>query len=210
MSEKNTLDKKRLITTIALIAVILGVILYIIFYSIDQKNYETDELVDFIEYYTSETVLPRNIGEMYAYNGVNEYNDVFISMNVFTDYISSLQDKFNDVKDAEELKKFFSENQNEIKSKTSISNEDDFISLINYINEYNVNKDEFKYAEILSNSSYEARNYYWVKIDLYYGDENPIRFNVGLATKANNKVIVKYEFEDYIKDENIISENIVK
>ena len=205
MNKKNKKNAK--VTVILFIAIIL-VVLYLMYILIDRNNYDTTEHEDFIKYYVAETVLPRNISELYAYQGVNETNDMFMSMNGFVNYISELQSKFKN-ENAEELKKFFSENDKVIKSKLSISNEKDFINLIKYINKYDVAKEKFSYAEIVPNSSFKRGNYYWVEVRFFYGDENPIVFNVGLATKANNKVIVKYEFDKFVDVEENNVQNVV-
>lgn len=203
-------NKKNIRVAVILFVAIILVVIYLMYMLIDRNNYDTTEHEDFIKYYTAETVLPRNISELYAYQGVNETNDMFMSMNSFVSYISELQNKFKN-ENAEELKKFFSENDKTIKSKLSISNEKEFINLINYINQYDVDKEKFSYAEIVPNSSFRKGNYYWVEVRFFYGDNNPIVFNVGLATKANNKVIVKYEFDKFVDvKENNLQNTVVE
>ena len=194
MAKKDDNMNKKLIIIILIIAIIasLG---YLITRIRDRnlKDYTTSE--DFSAYYAAETIRPRNLSELYGYKGQYELNDLYMGLRSFVNYVSRLKVKLIDVNEAEELKKFFSDNKDEIKAYTGITDADYFLKFVEYIKEKNV-EEEFKYAEVIASSSYSRFNYYWVEMNFYYGNaEKPVYFNVGLATKSSNKVVVKFTME---------------
>ena len=201
-------NKKLIILTLIIFVVIIGLILAIR----DRFIFDTTEQEDFAEYYAEETVRPRNLGELYGYSGANDLNDLYMSMNSFVSYIPKLKNKTEGMSD-EELKEFFITNETQITAYTGISDNSEFIEFIKYIREYKL-EEEFKYAEVVADSSYKKNNYYWAEIIFHYGEsDEKISFHIGLATKSNNKKIVKYSIksmddtqERYERNENYIQQ----
>lgn len=194
MAKNNDNMNKKLIIIVLVIAIV-ALVAFLITRMRDRNliDYSTSE--DFSNYYAAETIRPRNLGELYGYSGQLELNDLYMSMRSFVNYIGRLKIKLNDVNDAEELKKFFSDNKDEIKTYTSITEEEYFLQFVDYLKQNNVEED-FKYAEVIAGSSYLRFNYYWVEMNFYFGNaEKPVYFNVGLATKSTNKTPVKFTME---------------
>ena len=208
MANKLNLNKKYIIVGIIVLVIIIIAICYVR----DRIIFDDKESEDFSEYYAAETIRPRNLGELYGYNGSNELNDLYMSMKTFVSYIAKLKVKVEGI-EAEELKQFFSINETEVIAYTGISDEETFVEFVEYIRQYIV-EDEFKYAEVVSDSSYKKNNYYWVEMKFYYGDNNEeVKFHVGLAMKTNNKKLVKYSIksmdntqEIYERNQNLINE----
>lgn len=200
-------NKKLIIVTLIVFAIIIGLVLFIR----DRLIFDNTEQEDFSEYYAEETVRPRNLGELYGYSGSNDLNDLYISMNSFVSYIPKLKTKTEGMSD-EELKEFFITNEIQISAYIGISDEAEFIEFAKYIKEYKL-EEEFNYAEVVANSSYKKNNYYWAEILFHYGENREtISFHVGLATKPNNKKIVKYSIKsmDNTKELYESKENLIQ
>ena len=133
MTSKLNLNKKYIIVGIIVLAIIIIAICYVR----DRIIFDDKESKDFSEYYAAETIRPRNLGELYGYNGSNELNDLYMSMKTFVSYIAKLKVKVEGM-DAEELKQFFSTNETEVIAYTSISDEETFVEFVEYIRQYKV------------------------------------------------------------------------
>lgn len=194
MAKFNENTTKKFIIII-LVILIIAVIWYLYTRIADKNLKDFEEASEYSKYYAAETIRPRNLSELYGYSGQNELNDLYMATKSFVTYMARLKNDVKDITDAEELKKFFSDNETEIKAYTSIADADYFVTFVNYIKDKNV-EEEFKYAEVISGSAYLRFNYYWVEMNFYYGvAEEPVYFNVGLATKSNNKTKVKFTIE---------------
>ena len=201
-------NKKLVVVATVIILIIIALIVIVR----DKMIFDTTEAEEFSEYYAEETIRPRNLGELYGYNGANELNDLYMGMNSFVSYIAKLK-KNTEGMEAEELKQFFSTNQAQVLAYTGISKADDFVTLVEYIREYKV-EEEFKYAEVVANSSYKQNNYYWAEINFYYGESNQeVSFFAGLAMKSNNKTKVRFSTkstdtsqEEYERKQNLIQQ----
>ena len=201
-------NKKLVVIAVVIILIIIALIAIVR----DRIIFDTTEAEEFSEYYAKETIRPRNLGELYGYNGSNDLNDLYMGLNSFVSYIAKLK-KNTEGMEAEELKQFFSTNQAQVLAYTGISKVEDFVKLVEYIREYKV-EEEFNYTEVVADSSYKQNNYYWAEINFYYGDNNEkVSFFAGLAMKSNNKTKVKFSTEstdtsqeDYERKQNLIQQ----
>ena len=200
-------NKKLIVIILIVVAVVIGLVLFIR----DRIVFDRSEEEEFAEYYAEETVRPRNLGELYGYSGSNELNDLYMSMNSFVSYMPKLKNKTEGMSD-EELKEFFITNEIQVTAYTGISDEAEFIEFVKYIKDYKV-EEEFKYAEVVTDSSYKKNNYYWAEILFHYGEnDEKVSFHVGLATKPNNKKIVRYSIKsmDDTQDRFERNENLIQ
>ena len=185
------LKKQRIII---LMLCILIVILLISLMVLEKKKEEeeTPKIVsyeEFTEEYQKSVIYPRNMTEMVDFEGDNETSKLYESLRVFVDYISYLKENV----DSSKSKDFYEYKTDEIKQKLGITDESEFILLIEHISKNDVNAQEFKYAEIEPDTSYVEDRYFTFTVNLYYGEENnKVQFEVGFAEKINNRIPVKY------------------
>ena len=157
-----------------------------------EKRYQ-ENIKDFQEFskeYQEQTILPRNIYELYDYDGDYDRDYLYKNMKVFVDYLGYLKENINS-SNCEEL---FNSNSEEITEILGIDDLDVFKTFIKSIKNKNLNLDEFKYAEIEKGTSYRKNQYFHFVLYLYYGENNEIaKFNVSFSENENNKKSVIYE-----------------
>lgn len=153
---------------------------------VDEKYFEK-----FQSEYEENTVLPRNISELYNYNGEYDRDVLYKNMKQFVDYMDYLN--FN-VKEDDALE-FYKKNSSEILQILGIRYEEKFIEFFKQVKSKKLAKDEFKYAEVELNSSYNQSKYYYFNLNLYYGENLDVnKFKVGFARSKNNSFVVCYQF----------------
>ena len=191
---KNKLKKIILIFIIlCIVAIILLFILKNKFASdnkqlniVDEKYFEK-----FQSEYEENTVLPRNISELYNYNGEYDRDVLYKNMKQFVDYMDYLN--FNVKED--DASEFYKKNSSEILQILGIRYEEKFIEFFKQVKSKKLTKDKFKYAEVELNSSYNQSKYYYFNLNLYYGENLDVnKFKVGFARSKNNSFVVCYKF----------------
>lgn len=156
------------------------------------KN-ENQSYEEFIQQYTQETILPRNMLELYSYKGENDKDILYKSLRKFTEYISYLKKEIVE-ENEERQENYFESHRKEIMDTLGIERQDDFIEFLTYIKAKNVNVENFNYAEIETNSSDLNSKYFYFKVHFFYGEnlEN-VGFKVYFALQKSNRILVKYE-----------------
>ena len=153
---------------------------------VDKKYFEK-----FQSEYEENTVLPRNISELYNYNGEYDRDVLYKNMKQFVDYMDYLN--FNVKED--DASEFYKKNSSEILQILGIRYEEKFIEFFKQVKSKKLAKDEFKYAEVELNSSYNQSKYYYFNLNLYYGENLDVnKFKVGFARSKNNAFVVCYQF----------------
>ncbi len=153
---------------------------------VDKKYFEK-----FQSEYEENTVLPRNISELYNYNGEYDRDVLYKNMKQFVDYMDYLN--FNVKED--DASEFYKKNSSEILQILGIRYEEKFIEFFKQVKSKKLAKDEFKYAEVELNSSYNQSKYYYFNLNLYYGENLDVnKFKVGFARSKNNSFVVCYQF----------------
>lgn len=153
---------------------------------VDEKYFEK-----FQSEYEENTVLPRNISELYNYNGEYDRDVLYKNMKQFVDYMDYLN--FNVKED--DASEFYKKNSSEILQILGIRYEEKFIEFFKQVKSKKLAKDEFKYAEVELNSSYNQSKYYYFNLNLYYGENLDVnKFKVGFARSKNNSFVVCYQF----------------
>ena len=154
-----------------------------------KESKKTQTYEEFIEEYSNKVIYPRNIAEMYNYEGEISSNNIYESFRTFVDYLSYLNNNVDTVNSED----FYNEKAKEIKNKLGIEDKDDFITFIEYISDKNVDSNDFRYAEIESGSSYVEERYFKFILNLHYGEENVVSFLVSWAEKENKPIPIIYE-----------------
>ena len=187
---------KKIILSFIILSIVAIIILFILKNKFANDNKQLN-IVDkkyfekFQSEYEENTVLPRNISELYNYNGEYDRDVLYKNMKQFVDYMDYL--KFNVKED--DASEFYKKNSSEILQILGIRYEEKFIEFFKQVKSKNLAKDEFKYAEVELNSSYNQSKYYYFNLNLYYGENLDVnKFKVGFARSKNNSFVVCYQF----------------
>ncbi len=187
---------KKIILSFIILSIVAIIILFILKNKFDNDNKQLN-IVDkkyfekFQSEYEENTVLPRNISELYNYNGEYDRDVLYKNMKQFVDYMDYLN--FNVKED--DASEFYKKNSSEILQILGIRYEEKFIEFFKQVKSKKLAKDEFKYAEVELNSSYNQSKYYYFNLNLYYGENLDVnKFKVGFARSKNNSFVVCYQF----------------
>ncbi len=187
---------KNIILIFIVLSIVAIVILFILKNKFDNSNKQLS-IVDekyfekFQSEYEENTVLPRNISELYSYNGEYDRDVLYKNMKQFVDYMDYLN---LNVKE-DDASEFYKKNSSEILQILGIRYEEKFIEFFKQVKSKNLTKNEFKYAEVELNSSYNQSKYYYFNLNLYYGENLDVnKFKVGFARSKNNSFVVCYQF----------------
>lgn len=187
---------KKIILSFIILSIVAIIILFILKNKFDNDNKQLN-IVDkkyfekFQSEYEENTVLPRNISELYNYNGEYDRDVLYKNMKQFVDYMDYLN--FNVKED--DASEFYKKNSSEILQVLGIRYEEKFIEFFKQVKSKKLAKDEFKYAEVELNSSYNQSKYYYFNLNLYYGENLDVnKFKVGFARSKNNSFVVCYQF----------------
>ena len=126
----------------------------------DFKNFAKD--------YESQTILPRNISELYKYEGDYERSDFYKNIKLYTDYLSYLSESV----DSSNIESFYNQYSAEIEKVTGNVGLDEFADLINKLQGKNVNVSQLRYAEVEKQSTTTEDGYFRFVINVYYGEED--------------------------------------
>ena len=126
----------------------------------DFKNFAKD--------YESQTILPRNISELYKYEGDYERSDFYKNIKLYTDYLSYLSESV----DSSNIESFYNQYSEEIEKVTGNVGLDEFTDLINKLQGKNVNVSQLRYAEVEKQSTTTEDGYFRFVINVYYGEED--------------------------------------
>lgn len=126
----------------------------------DFKNFAKD--------YESQTILPRNISELYKYEGDYERSDFYKNIKLYTDYLSYLSESV----DSSNIESFYNQYSEEIEKVTGNVGLDEFADLINKLQGKNVNVSQLRYAEVEKQSTTTEDGYFRFVINVYYGEED--------------------------------------
>lgn len=126
----------------------------------DFKNFAKD--------YESQTILPRNISELYKYEGDYERSDFYKNIKLYTDYLSYLSESV----DSSNIESFYNQYSEEIEKVTGNIGLDEFADLINKLQGKNVNVSQLRYAEVEKQSTTTEDGYFRFVINVYYGEED--------------------------------------
>ena len=187
---------KKIILSFIILSIVAIIILFILKNKFANDNKQLN-IVDkkyfekFQSEYEENTVLPRNISELYNYNGEYDRDVLYKNMKQFVDYMDYLN--FNVKED--DASEFYKRNSSEILQILGIRYEEKFIEFFKQVKSKKLAKDEFKYAEVELNSSYNQSKYYYFNLNLYYGENlDANKFKVGFARSKNNSFVVCYQF----------------
>jgi hypothetical protein len=187
---------KKIILSFIILSIVAIIILFILKNKFANDNKQLN-IVDkkyfekFQSEYEENTVLPRNISELYNYNGEYDRDVLYKNMKQFVDYMDYLN--FNVKED--DASEFYKKNSSEILQILGIRYEEKFIEFFKQVKSKKLAKDEFKYAEVELNSSYNQSKYYYFNLNLYYGENLDVnKFKVGFARSKNNSFVVCYQF----------------
>lgn len=187
---------KKIILIFIILCIVAIILLFILKNKFDNDNKQLN-IVDekyfekFQSEYEENTVLPRNISELYNYNGEYDRDVLYKNMKQFVDYMDYLN--FNVKED--DASEFYKKNSSEILQILGIRYEEKFIEFFKQVKSKKLAKDEFKYAEVELNSSYNQSKYYYFNLNLYYGENLDVnKFKVGFARSKNNSFVVCYQF----------------
>lgn len=125
----------------------------------DFKNFAKD--------YESQTILPRNISELYKYEGDYERSDFYKNIKLYTDYLSYLSESV----DSSNIESFYNQYSEEIEKVTGNVGLDEFADLINKLQGKNVNVSQLRYAEVEKQSTTTEDGYFRFVINVYYGED---------------------------------------
>ena len=126
----------------------------------DFKNFAKD--------YESQTILPRNISELYKYEGDYERSDFYKNIKLYTDYLSYLSESV----DSSNIESFYNQYSEEIEKVTGNVGLDEFADLIKKLQGKNVNVSQLRYAEVEKQSTTTEDGYFRFVINVYYGEED--------------------------------------
>lgn len=126
----------------------------------DFKNFAKD--------YESQTILPRNISELYKYEGDYERSDFYKNIKLYTDYLSYLSESV----DSSNIESFYNQYSEEIEKVTGNVGLDEFADLITKLQGKNVNVSQLRYAEVEKQSTTTEDGYFRFVINVYYGEED--------------------------------------
>lgn len=187
---------KKIILSFIILSIVAIIILFILKNKFANDNKQLN-IVDkkyfekFQSEYEENTVLPRNISELYNYNGEYDRDVLYKNMKQFVNYMDYLN--FNVKED--DASEFYKKNSSEILQILGIRYEEKFIEFFKQVKSKKLAKDEFKYAEVELNSSYNQSKYYYFNLNLYYGENLDVnKFKVGFARSKNNSFVVCYQF----------------
>lgn len=187
---------KKIILSFIILSIVAIIILFILKNKFANDNKQLN-IVDkkyfekFQSEYEENTVLPRNISELYNYNGEYDRDVLYKNMKQFVDYMDYLN--FNVKED--DASEFYKKNSSEILQILGIRYEEKFIEFFKQVKSKKLAKNEFKYAEVELNSSYNQSKYYYFNLNLYYGENLDVnKFKVGFARSKNNSFVVCYQF----------------
>lgn len=183
MKKKRGINIKRVLLLFFIL--ILVIILLIVTLIVDKKRekekiYEenvvkTEEyensIADFKNFakdYESQTILPRNISELYKYEGDYERSDFYKNIKLYTDYLSYLSESV----DSSNIESFYNQYSEEIEKVTGNVGLDEFADLINKLQGKNVNVSQLRYAEVEKQSTTTEDGYFRFVINVYYGEED--------------------------------------
>ena len=157
--------------------------------TVKAEGYENSvkEFQEFEQKYLEEKILPRNISVLYSYEGKNSRQDVYKSLRTFTEYISYLQKEVNE----ESSEDYYKDHSKDVYNSTGISEEEDYLKLLNTLKEIDVNSSNLKYAEIGLNSMEKEEEYTSFKVNFYYGENLE---KLQLTLKWANSTSTKPEF----------------
>lgn len=195
------MKKKHSIIIIVLLIVCLLILLCLIYFLNKQykiKKYE-EKIAEFQEFrkeYESETILARNPTVIFGYDGEYDRDYLYKDMKRFSDYMYYLKENIKNKDTAE----FFNEHQREITEYVGITTQDEFVEFIQNLQNSDIKKENFQYAEFIPKSVKKSRNYFSFKINFYYGNSSDnakaTTFKVEFANYKDLKVDVKYKFEE--------------
>lgn len=183
MKKKRGINIKRVLLLFFIL--ILVIILLVVILIVDKKRekekvYEenvvkTEEyensIADFKNFakdYESQTILPRNISELYKYEGDYERSDFYKNIKLYTDYLSYLSESV----DSSNIESFYNQYSEEIEKVTGNVGLDEFADLINKLQGKNVNVSQLRYAEVEKQSTTTEDGYFRFVINVYYGEED--------------------------------------
>ena len=126
----------------------------------DFKNFAKD--------YERQTILTRNISELYKYEGDYERSDFYKNIKLYTDYLSYLSESV----DSSNIESFYNQYSEEIEKVTGNVGLDEFADLINKLQGKNVNVSQLRYAEVEKQSTTTEDGYFRFVINVYYGEED--------------------------------------
>lgn len=182
MKKKRGINIKRFLLLVFIL--ILLIVLLVVSVLVDNKREEeklaeenrrkTEEYENsiadyraFSKEYESQTILPRNIVELYNYEGDYERDDFYKNIKLYTDYLSYLSENV----DVSKIDTFYTQNSEEIESITGNTGIENFTELINKLQGKNVDVTKLRYAEIEKQSSSTEDGYFKFVINIYYGEE---------------------------------------
>lgn len=193
------MEKKRLKKYIVImILVLLACCMILVVILKQQKNSENainenQSYEEFIYQYTQETILPRNMIELYSYKGENDKDVLYKNLRKFTEYISYLKNESAQWNEQEQ-KNYFESHTKEIVDILGIQEQEEFIEILTYIKAKDVNVENFNYAEIETDSSAVNSKYFYFNIHIFYGKTlEDVGFKVYFALQKSSHILVKYE-----------------
>lgn len=176
---------KRALIISSTILLLFGIVLMILRLGFSEKKQTFEE---FEIQYQEETILPKNMLELYNYKGERNFSEVYRSLKIFSEYISYLN---KNILTDSDLEKFFEVNKVEIKDKLGIVDYELFRKFIENLKDKKVDINDFEYAEIESGSSVLQSKYYSFNVIMHY-KENSIKIKIKFANKNNIKRKIIY------------------
>lgn len=162
---------------------------------------DLDIIDDEVKNYTSDKIIPRGMSKLYGnYKGDNDLNDIYRSIYIFVNYLPTLSKKvkFND---NDSIVSYYEKNKNKIENNIGITNSDDFIKFIGYLNKVGYNQEKFIDCQIDSSTFKTEKSYFSFNLIFNFENfENEVKLKLNFANYATTQPTVYYSI---IEDENI-------
>ncbi len=189
--------KRSISNIIALVILIIIVIMvaYVFAKGYDKKRKEKEyaenikEFQEFSNEYIKQTVMPRNLYELYKYKGDYDRDILYKNMKVFEEYLGYLKNNIN----SQNAYNYYSQNEDKIKEITGIATSEEFEAFIKEMENHNVYSEKYLYAEVVLGSSYKSSNYFIFDINFYYGESlesdnlEKTTFTVAFSTRKDDE-----------------------
>lgn len=144
-----------------------------------------------LEKYLSDKIVPKGLSRLYgAYQGDNEFNDLYRKLYLLVDYLPELSKNALN-KDERKINKYFEENKSDINNKLGIYSIENFMEFIKYLENINYNRNKFLDCQIISKNFKDVNGYF--VFDLKFDFEN-----------LNNEFVLKVHFSNSKSKEPIV------
>lgn len=162
---------------------------------------DLDIIEEDVNNYLSDKVTPKGLSKLYGnYKGENDLNDMYRSLYKFVNYLPTLSKKV-EYTDSESISTYYEKNKEDIKINLGITNIEDFIKFIKFLDKVKYNGEKFLECKLDSSTFKNGAEYFSFDVIFYFEEfENEFKLNLNFANYVTTNPMIYYSIiEDNIE-----------